>query len=124
MPNFIITNKCTDIRSLFLNVGTDNGNPPGTGHGEYRVLEELEIPFEQWDVSGVTAASNFMTNLTRRHIGYAQYDQILENWAAQNVQPLTIDMRSLDYSQTGKVHRDALIAKGWTINDGTELNLS
>jgi surface protein len=71
---------------------------------------------EDWDVTGLIWASDFLPNTV---MPTSQYDQMLINWNAQAVQSgVQLDMNSTYYSTTGETARTNLISSdSWVIND-------
>ena len=75
---------------------------------------------QSWDVSSLTYAQNFVSS---SHVfSLYNYNRILIGWAPQNVNTVSIDFGSSQYS-AGPAYfaRATLISKGWTITDGGQV---
>jgi hypothetical protein len=69
-----------------------------------------------WDVSEITAALNFMNGV---NLPVANYDNLLIGWSTQTLKSgVTLTMGTSKYSSAASSARAAIVAQGWTINDG------
>jgi surface protein len=69
-----------------------------------------------WDVSNVTNMSSMFYGAT---LSTANYDKLLLSWAEQEVKSgVKFHAGNSKYSSASVDARQALVDKGWTINDG------
>jgi len=73
-----------------------------------------------WDFSQGESFSSFMANKTYQNYSTANYNALLNSWAAQNVQTGRVaNFGTIRYTAAGQAARNYLISvKGWTITDG------
>lgn len=72
-----------------------------------------------WDVTGVDNFSQCLNRGGHGTISRSNYDAILAGWGSQNVKTNMVMHASANYTlgSVGEVGRNALLGKGWSIND-------
>ena len=81
----------------------------------------FDQPIGSWTISNVTTIDAFMSEKTNLDYSTTNYDNLLNGWALQTINPnLTLDMGTINYTTAGSASRAILTSapNNWTINDG------
>jgi surface protein len=92
----------------------------------FRGNNEFNQDIGNWNISGVTNFSNFMSGKTPSTFSTTNLDSIYNGWSTKNPKPnLNITFGSANYTISGgQAGKDILTGStmsggyGWTINDG------
>lgn len=115
------TSNVTDFFAMFDSatsfnkpIGTWNTSAATTFESMFNNAASFNQNIGQWNISQVVSAIQFLTDSA---VSQANYDALLQGWAAQTVlSGVTLDVPST-YSSVAAPSRASLVSRGWTIND-------